>query len=119
MSQPDESGYLGSRIAKTVVHSAQNLNTPGGWLSTWDPLAPIEVEVFHIAMKGPAGSFDVYIDDSFYTTDTRSDRNEYDPSQPMPVRPGQIVSFHFSATAAPAPQVWLYLRQPQTGRTQL
>lgn len=112
MSQPDTGGYLGHRIPTTVRLSADNKNVAGGWVAEFRDTYAIDVDIYHIAMRGPSGSFDVYIDDAFYSTDTRSDRNEYDPKQPMHVRKGQVVSFHFSATATPAPQVWIYARQP-------
>lgn len=110
-------GYLGNRGASTVVLSAANKNVPGGWVATFLPedLYPEGVEVYHISLKGPAGNFDVYLDDVFYSTAVRSDRNEYDPRNPMYVRPGQTISFHFSATTGTAPVVNIFARQPQQG----
>jgi hypothetical protein len=110
-----DTGYLGVRPAVGVL-SAANRNVPGGWYVLFRPqdLYPVDVHIYHIALKGPPGNFDVYIDQSFYSTAVRSDRNEYDPKQPMFVRRGQEVSFHFSSTDATAtpPQVWMYARLP-------
>jgi hypothetical protein len=109
----DVYGYLGQR-AQTGVLLATNKNVPGAWVVTFlsQDLYPQDFDIYHMALKGPNGNFDVYIDDSFYSTAVRSDRNEYDPKQPMHVRRGQTVSFHFSSTSAPAPQVWLYAKRP-------
>lgn len=106
-------GYLGFRAALGAL-SAANRNVPGAWVVTFKPqdLYPGDVEIYHIALQGPFGTFDVYIDDQFYSTAVRSDRNEYDPKNAMYVRRGQEVSFHFSSTATPRPQVWIYARQP-------
>lgn len=112
---PNPTGQLGVRPA-TGILSADNRNVPGSWVVTFTPgedLPAIDVEVWHIAVKGPPGNFDVYIDDAFYSTAVRSDRNEYDPKHPMYVRRGQTITFHFSSADTPAPQVWLYLRQPR------
>jgi hypothetical protein len=107
-------GYLGVRAARGIL-SAANRNVPGGWVVTFPPteLYPIDFEIYHCAVKGPRGNFDVYIDDSFYSTAVRSDRNEYDPNRNMFVRRGQTVSWHYSSTdATNQPQVWIYARLP-------
>lgn len=111
-------GYLGNRGPSTVKLDPANLNTPGSWVATFLPedLYPEAVEIYHISVKGPAGNFDVYLDNVFYSTAVRADRNEYDPRNPMYVRPGQTLSFHFSSAAATnAPTVNIFARQPQQG----
>ena len=114
MSQPTPGGYLGSVRAVGRL-SAANRFVAGSWVVTFPTqgLPPIDYVVYHIAMRGgPTGGFLVYIDEAFYSAADRSDLNEYDPKQPMFVRRGQTVSFHYkSATAALQPQVWMYLRQ--------
>lgn len=107
-------GHLGNR-AKTGVLSPDNKYVTGSWLVLFGPedLYPINVEIYHIALRGPRGGFLVYIDDTFYSLDTRSDFNEYDPKQPMYVRSGQSVSFHFRSAANPVPEVNIFARQPQ------
>lgn len=110
-------GYLGSRGPSLVELSADNRNVAGGWVATFraQDLYPDDFEIYHISVKGPNGSLDVYIDELFYSTTTRSDRNEYDPKNAMYVRRGQDVSFHFSSAALPRPDVVIYTRQPQQG----
>lgn len=110
-------GYLGSRGASLVELSADNKNVPGGWVATFraQDLYADDFEVYHIAVKGPNGNFDVYVGDLFYSAAVRSDRNEYDPKNAMYVRRGQDISFHFSSAAAPQPEVVIYTRQPQQG----
>lgn len=114
-SADQSTGYLGNRGASTVTLSAGNKNVTGSWVATFLPndLWPESVEIYHIALKGPQGNFDVYIDDLFYSAGIRSDKNEYDPKNPMYLRPGQTVSFHFSNTATPAPTVNIFARRPQ------
>lgn len=115
MTDVQSYGYLGSRQAVGIL-SAANKNVPGGWLVTFTSqmLYPADFLIYHIALKGPNGNFDVYIDDTFYSTAVRADRNEYDPKQPIYMRRGQDLSFHFSSTApaGPTPQVWIYARTP-------
>lgn len=112
MTQPNAGGYLGSRQALGVL-SADNRNVPGAWVVTFktQDLYPIDVEIYHIAIRGPTGNMLVYIDDRFYSATSRTDRNEYDPKQPMFVRRGENITFHLSSTATPQPQVWIYARQ--------
>lgn len=114
MSQPSPVGYLGSRQAIGVL-SADNKNVAGGWVVTFktQDLYPTDFEVYHIAIKGPAGNMLVFIDENFYSAAPRTDVNEYDPKQPMFVRRGEGITFHLSSTATPAPKVWIYCRQPQ------
>lgn len=113
MSQPSPGGYLGNRAA-TGVLSASNKYVAGSWVVTFrtQDMPPIDCVVYHIALTGPAGGFLVYVGENFYSAADRSDLNEYDPKQPMFVRRGEDVSFHFFSPDAPAPRVWLYLREP-------
>jgi hypothetical protein len=110
----DAQGHLGNR-SKTGVLSADNKYVTGSWLVlfTAEDLYPINVEIYHIALRGPRGGFLVYIDDTFYSLDSRSDFNEYDPKQVMYVRRGQTVSFHFRSALGAAPVVNIFARQPQ------
>lgn len=120
VTRPDmdrEDGYLGNRGASTVALSAANRNVAGAWVATFlgKDLWPEAVEIYHIAMKGPRGSFQVFIDDTFYSADSRSDLNEYDPQNAMYLRPGQTITFEFSNTALPAPTVNIFARRPKQG----
>jgi hypothetical protein len=110
-------GYLGDRAASEVVKSANNKIAAGSWVATFlpDDLPPEACEAYHMAVLGPAGGFRVYIDDKYYSSDDRSDQNEYDPKNPMYIRPGQTITFHFRSAAAPQPTVNIWLRQPQQG----
>lgn len=110
-------GYLGMRAPTTIVLDPNNRYVPGSWVATFKPqdLYPQAFEVYHISLKGPSGGFDVYLDDAFYSTDDRSDRNEYDPNNAMYVRPGQTISFHFKSAAAPKPTVNIFSREPKQG----
>lgn len=115
MTDQPSYGYLGQRAAFGAL-SADNRNVPGGWLAMFSSqdLYPADFLIWHIALKGPTGGFDVYIDDTFYSTASRSDRNEYDPKQPIYMRRGQSLSFHFASTdpAGPVPEVRIFARQP-------
>lgn len=108
-------GYLGNRGASTVAKLAANRNVAGSWVATFLPadLWPDAVEIYHIAVQGPNGNLDVYVDDLFYSAAVRSDKNEYDPKHPLYLRPGQTVTFHFSSAADPAPMVNIFAQKPQ------
>lgn len=110
-------GYLGMRGASTVKLDPANKFVAGSWVATFLPndLYPQDFEVYHIALLGPSGGFRVYLDDLFYSTADRSDSNEYDPKNPMYVRRGQTISFHFKSAASPTPTVNIFARQPQQG----
>lgn len=107
-------GYLGNRSASGILSSA-NLFVSGCWVVTFtaeDLAYPADAEIYHAAVRGPGGGFLVYIDTDFYSASDRGDINEYDPKHPMLVRRGQSVTFHWNVTSTPAPQVWLYAKEP-------
>lgn len=108
-------GYLGQRGASTVKLDAANKYVAGSWVATFlsQDLYPEDFEVWHIALLGPAGGFRVYIDDTYYSSDDRSDQNEYDPKNAMYVRAGQAISFHFKSASTPQPIVNIFARQPK------
>lgn len=109
---------LGHRSAVGVLSPA-NLVTPGAWVVQFTPeMMPNEsaFEIWHGAVRGPGGYFLVYIDNSLYGVGENGLINEYAPPTPMYVRKGQNVSLHWSISTPPAPQVWLYFRQPEVGR---
>ena len=107
-------GYLGSRSAVGEI-GPTNLFVAGCWVVTFtaqDLAYPGDAEIYHMALRGPGGGFLVYIDDTFYSTSDRGDLNEYDPKHPMFVRRGQGVTFHWNVSVDPAPQVWLFAKEP-------
>lgn len=110
-------GNLGPRSATGVLSTANKV-TSGAWVVTFKPqdMASDDYEVYHGAARGPGGYFLVYLDESFYGAGENGYINEYVPSIPMYVRKGQTITFHWSITTTPAPQVTLYLRQPEVGR---
>ena len=117
VTHPDGNGYLGDRGASTVALDPNNPVLPGGWTAAFNPadLYPDAFEVWHIAVKGPAGGFEVWLDNKFYSGHDRSDRNEYDPKNAMYVRGGQAIFFYFNSAADPAPTVNIFARQPRSG----
>jgi hypothetical protein len=108
--------YLGSRqeVGRTGV--ATNPYGQTMWTVTFSPdvlRIPIDYEIYHISLKGPAPSAcQVFIDTVFYSIAARGDNNDWDPSQPAFVRKGQTVYFYYSSAANPAPVVSLFARQP-------
>lgn len=112
------SGNLGDRTA-TGRLSNTNRVTAGAWVITYTPeMLPAEAafEVWHATIRGPGGYFLVYIDDKLYGVGENGLINEYAPAIPMYVRKGQTITFHWSIATGSAPQAWIYLRQPETGR---
>lgn len=109
--------YLGSRNAQGAVDK-MNLFGAGNWTVTFTPQiinVQVACEVHHIAISGPAGSsFQVYQDTTFYDYVARGDINSFDPSQPMPLNPGQTLYFYWNSALSPAPNVTIFLRATST-----
>lgn len=109
--------YLGNR-SKTGALSAANPFSAGGWAVSFTPddlRIRIPFEIFHIAVQGPAlpsCNLQLWIDTTFYSTAPRGDINDYDPNQPVPVRPGQTVNLYWDTTVTPAPKVSIFCREP-------
>jgi len=112
---------LGDRSAVGAAPTVLNPNrvTTGAWIVTFPPEAlpsDSDFEVWHGAVRGPGGYFMVYLDDKLYGVGENGLINEYAPPTAMYVRKGQTITFHWSIPTAPAPQVWIYLREPEVGR---
>lgn len=101
--------------------TTNNRVTPGTnlWVVTFSPkdlsVSP-DGEVWHGAVRGPGGYFLVYLDDALYGVGENGLINEYAPPTAMYFRDGQTISLHWSIGTGSAPQVWLYLRQPEVGK---
>lgn len=120
MTQPQSSGNLGRRYAEGVL-TTKNLLAPltNLWQVTFAPqdMPQSSYEVWHGAIRGPGGYFLVYLDDSLFGVGENGTINEYVPSIPMFVRPGQIITLNWSIATGTKPQAWLYVRTPEVGRT--
>lgn len=113
---------LGDRFAEGLIPSpaANNLYVAGGWVVTFKPdnmpAAP-SFEVWHGAVRGPGGTFLVYLDGvKFFDIGENGLINAYEPQQPMYVVKGQSIVFYWSIATGTAPKVWLYFREPEVGR---
>lgn len=108
-------GNLGSRPATGKLDRNNPLGT-NFWTVTFDPpklAIQIPFEVYHIAISGPTGSsFQLYIDSAFYSNVARGDINDWDPSQPMHMRPGQTIYFYWNTGSGTAPMVSIFCREP-------
>lgn len=110
-------GYLG-KLTHSGRLTADNPVLAGGWAISFTPAdigIRIPSEVYHIAIKGPAGSqFEVWIDTTFYDVVKRGDVNSWDPNQPMFLDPGATIFFYFNTAAAgvTAPKASLFFREP-------
>lgn len=109
--------YLGFR-KKTGALLATNPFSPGGWAVQFTPddlRIKNQFEIFHIAVQGPnqpSCNLQLFLDTSFYSATVRGDINDYDPNQPIPVRPGQTVNFYWDTTTGPAPVVSIFCQEP-------
>jgi hypothetical protein len=109
---------LGDRPASGIL-LASNKITPGGWVVTFKPqdMPPSTYEVWHGFAKGPGGYALVYLDEKGYGVIENGLISEYAPSGgAMYVRPGQIITIHWSTATGAAPNVVLYVREPEVGR---
>lgn len=105
---------LGSRSGRGKLDS-QNPLLAGGWTVTFAPAdlgISIPFEVYHAALSGPSASaFQVYLDTAFYSYAPRGDINEWDPTQPMHVNPGQTLYFYWNVSSGTAPRVSIFCRE--------
>lgn len=112
---------LGDRMARGVIPgtASDNIWVAGGWIVTFPadtlPRNPA-FEVYHGFVRGPGGTFLVYIDDKGYDVGANGLINAYEPTVPMFVLLGQSIRFYWSISSGRAPQVWLYFREPEVGR---
>lgn len=107
--------YLGQRVGYGVA-DPNNLFGAGNWTVTFtqSDLAQVHAQVHHIAIAGPpASSMQMYLDTTFYDYVLRGDINSFDPSQPMPVIPGQTLYFYWNTSNTPIPKVTIFLQQTQ------
>ena len=95
-----------------------NKVTSGAWIVAFDPaIMPREqFEVWHGAIRGPGGFFLVYLDEDLFGVGANGRINEYVPTIPMLVNPGQAITLHWSITATPAPECTFWFRRPEVGR---
>lgn len=111
------SNYLGFRQVTAVISSdGSNPYGDGYWCATFDPkvfaVAANEFEVYHIALKGPAGSkVEVWADRTFYDTTQHGDLNSWDPNEPLHMNGGSTLYFYWNSANTPTPFVTVWLRQ--------
>jgi hypothetical protein len=57
-------------------------------------------------------TFDVYVDSQKWDTGVYGNRNSWDPSEPLIMRPGQTLNFLYSnpTTDGFPPNAWIWLR---------
>lgn len=103
---------LGPRVADGVIDSTRN---SGNWIVDFTPAniasrLPL-IECYHVMLEGPNGStFQVLRNGAKWGASPNGYKNEWDPSQPLPLRSGDTLSFYFSSSADTAPQVTIWLR---------
>lgn len=107
-------GNLG-KLTKRGEPDIENPVTGGGWTIRFDPASigiRVDAEVYHSAVKGPAGStFEIWIDTTFYDVVARGDKNSWDPAQPMFVQPGSTIYFYYDTAAGTAPKASIFFRE--------
>lgn len=113
----------GPRVASQQqgqVKADQTGFNPGNWTVVFDP-ATINCnlpyfEVCHIVVNGAAGSmFSIYIDTFQWDTNQNGFANSWDPSVPLPLKPGQYLYFYYSDPVSDntPPSVTIWLRYDQ------
>lgn len=123
-AQPGAGSFLGSRelagSLSTVNALFPNPYGVGNYSALFTPqvlaFSANLVQCYHIALTGPAGSeLRVYIDNSFYEVTERGDLNSYDPSNPLLLRGGQTLAFHWNTGTGTAPFVTTWWKMPLVG----
>ena len=109
---------LGSRGPTTGKPDTSVLN-PGNWTVSFTPdiinvnLSQFEVyKMVVFCAKATLVTFDVYVDNFKWDTGIYGNRNSWDPSQPLILRPGQTLAFPYSnpSTDGFPPTVTIWLR---------
>lgn len=115
---------LGSRILQGQPD--QSGNNLGNWTVAFTPdIINVNLpysEVCHIVVNGAAGAtFSVYIDLQQWDTNQNGFKNSWDPSVPLPLRPGQTLYFYYSdpVTDNNPPSVTIWLRYDQDIRANM
>jgi hypothetical protein len=104
-------------LGKVTNYGTKTTDNPvlaGGWSIAWKPedLPRVACVAYHAAVQGPTGSaFQVWIDTTFYGNVNRGDVNDWDPAQPMYIRPGDTVFFHYNTAAGSPPKATLFFRE--------
>src|SRR4029077_17283584 len=107
---------LGARGPVTGVKDNTGLN-PGNWTAAFTPaiiginLSQFEAyKIVVLCVKPTLVTFDVYVDNYKWDTGVYGNRNSWDPSQPLILRPGQTLAFPYSNPATdgfpPIVTVW-------------
>lgn len=110
---------LGDRFAiGTLDNSGFNPYGNGFWAVTFDPeilaMGTNDFEVYHIAVKGPSGSsLQMYHNRTFYDATSAGDLNSWDPQHPLEANGGDTIYLYWNTGTAPAPQVTIFLQQPE------
>lgn len=110
--------YLGDRQAfGEIDNSNQNPFGNGFWTVKFDPailsIATGEIEIYHLALKGPLGSkVEWWNDRTFFDITNHGDVNSWDPNEPCHVMAGTTIYLYWNTGALPKPQVTVWLRQP-------
>lgn len=103
---------LGPRTSSGVIDPTRN---GGNWVVDFLPQniasnLPL-IECYHMMVTGPNGSsFRVLRNTDQWGASANGYINEWDPVQPLPIRPGDTISFFWSTNVQPAPQVTIWLR---------
>lgn len=110
-------GDLGHRDQTGKIdNSGYNPYGNGKWAVTFAPadfaLGANYFEVYHIAIKGPAGSsMQMFSDRTFYDATSNGELNSWDPQHVLRMNGGQTLYMYYDSGAVPAPQVTIWLQQ--------
>ena len=110
----------GPRTLRNASVSNDNTNPFGNgfWKIEFTPavfsVGAGDFEIYHMSVKGPSNSsLQVFINSTFYSTTSRGDLNEWDPSQVLPMIGGQSLIFYWNSAGNPHPVVTVWMRGPR------
>jgi hypothetical protein len=108
---------LGPTMLLTAVSDPQNKIAANNWTLTADPQAlncrVALAEVYQITVDGPVGfGFDLYRNARLWNRVAQGWQNNYDPQQPLWIRPGDSLFFYWRAASSllPAPTAVIWLK---------